>query len=68
MTVLTYKLLALLNVILLSMAYFIQDPPQPQPPGPPPPPGLPIDGGVIIGLLFGLVFGVSRLVKAGKKD
>lgn len=40
----------------------------PPPPGPPPPVGLPIDGGVVLGLCFGVFYGVVILVKRRKKQ
>jgi hypothetical protein len=35
----------------------------PPPPMPPPPPGLPIDGGLLAGIFFGIVLGVKKLLK-----
>jgi hypothetical protein len=35
----------------------------PPPPGAPPPPGLPIDGVVLLGLCFGLFYGVVLLLR-----
>ncbi|MFD0990456.1 PID-CTERM protein-sorting domain-containing protein [Mariniflexile jejuense] len=34
----------------------------PPPPGGPPPVGLPIDGGVLIGICVGLVYGAKKLI------
>jgi len=35
----------------------------PPPPSPPPPPGLPIDGGVLVALSLGLIYGSKRLLQ-----
>lgn len=35
----------------------------PPPPSPPPPPGLPIDGGVLVALSLGLLYGSKKLLQ-----
>ncbi|RZV57948.1 MAG: hypothetical protein EX254_10185, partial [Flavobacteriaceae bacterium] len=35
----------------------------PPPPSPPPPPGLPIDGGVMVAVGLGLIYGTKRLLQ-----
>ncbi len=54
------RILASILFVLVSCVCFAQAPPPPAPP--PPPPGLSIDGGVIVGLLAGLAYGVKRLM------
>ena len=41
---------------------FAQTPPLPPPPGPPTAPGVPIDGGVLFGVVAALFYGVKRIV------
>ncbi len=41
---------------------FSQTPPLPPPPGPPTAPGVPIDGGVLFGVVVALFYGVKRIV------
>ena len=55
-------------IIALSIAFFMlinnvvaQNVPPPIPP--PPPPGLPIDGGVLLLFISGLIYGVKKLKK-----
>lgn len=38
----------------------------PPPPPPVPPPGLPIDNGIIVLIVLGLIYGVYKLVSKGK--
>jgi hypothetical protein len=56
------RIFASILFVLISVVCVAQggDPPPPQPP---PPPGLPIDLGVYAGMLFGLFFGIKKLLK-----
>ncbi|SFN47865.1 hypothetical protein SAMN04487989_101713 [Bizionia echini] len=56
------KIVASILFLLISFACFSQT--VPPPPQPPVPPGLPIDGGIIMGLISGIVYGVYRLIKS----
>jgi len=38
-----------------------------QAPPPPPPPGLPIDGGLLILLVVGFVYGIYKTIRFSKK-
>ncbi|MBL4905676.1 MAG: hypothetical protein JKZ00_06660 [Flavobacteriaceae bacterium] len=49
----------LIVAILLTATMYGQAVPPPVPP--PPPPGLPIDGGIFLLLLSGVVYGVKKL-------
>lgn len=54
------RIFASVLFVLISFVSFAQDPP---PPGTPPPGLLPIDGGVILGLVVGLFFGAKKFLK-----
>ncbi|MFB9056917.1 PID-CTERM protein-sorting domain-containing protein [Mariniflexile ostreae] len=55
------KLIAAILVVLVScVSAYAQGPPVP---APPPPPGLPIDGGVWVGVFVALVYGVKKCLK-----
>ncbi|GAA3643136.1 PID-CTERM protein-sorting domain-containing protein [Flavivirga jejuensis] len=57
------RILASVLFVLISLVCFAQDLPAPAPPGPPPvPPGLPIDGGVLFGVVFAMFYGVRKLL------
>ncbi|TGV02203.1 PID-CTERM protein-sorting domain-containing protein [Flavivirga rizhaonensis] len=65
MTVLNKRILTSILFVLISFVCVAQDPP---PPGPPPAPGfLPIDGGVLLGVIFALFYGVRKLMITNKK-
>ena len=55
------KMIASVLLLLISFVSVAQS--TPPPPVPPPPPGLPIDGGVFVGLCIGLFLGVKKLLK-----
>lgn len=52
------RIIASVLFVLISLVCFAQDPP---PPGPPVPPGFPIDGGVLLGVIVGLFYGVKKM-------
>ncbi len=56
------KIVASILLVLISFVCFSQT--VPPPPQPPVPPGLPIDGGIVMGLISGLCYGVYRLIKS----
>ena len=58
MTVQNKRIFASILFILISFVCVAQNPP---PPGPPPP-GFPIDGGVLLGVIFALFYGVRKLL------
>jgi len=39
----------------------------PTPPAPPPPPGTPIDGGILICIVLGLIYGVSKILRNSRQ-
>lgn len=59
------RIIASVLFVLISvgcMALGVDDPPMPStPPGPPTPP-LPIDGGLLVGAIVALFYGVKRIV------
>ena len=59
MTIQNKRIFASILFVLISFVCASQVPP---PPTPPPPPGLPIDGGVILGVCFALFYGVKKLM------
>lgn len=59
MTVLKKRILASILFVLISFVSAAQDVP---PPGPPPPVGFPIDGGVLTGVFFALVYGARKII------
>lgn len=68
MMIQTKKKLASILFVLISFACTAQGgPPTLPPPGPPPPPpGLPIDSGVLLILVLGILYGAIQLVKKRK--
>ncbi|WP_370477316.1 PID-CTERM protein-sorting domain-containing protein [Tamlana flava] len=63
MTIQYKRILASILFVLISFICSAQGGPILPPPGtPPPPPGLPIDGGVFLGMVFALFYGVKKLV------
>ena len=60
----TYILLIFLVVLPALFAFQSTDPPMPNEPSRgPSPPGLPIDGGVFLLLISGLMFGIKNKIK-----
>lgn len=59
MTIQNRRIFASILFVLISFVCIAQDPP---PPGPPPPVGFPIDGGVILGAVFALCYGVRKIL------
>ncbi|GAA4801679.1 hypothetical protein [Litoribaculum gwangyangense] len=59
MTIQNKRILASVLFVLISFACVAQQPP---PPGPPPPFGFPIDGGVLLGAVFALFYGVKKIL------
>lgn len=55
------KIFASVLFVLVSVLSVAQGPPVPGPPSIPP--GLPIDGGLLLGIVVGLFFGVKKLLK-----
>lgn len=56
------RIIASILFVLISFVCVAQVGGGPPPPGPPPPFGLPIDGGVLIGLCVGLFYGAKKLL------
>ena len=65
MTIQNKRIFASILFVLISFVCVSQGggAPPPPAPGPTPPPGLLIDGGVIISLCVGLLYGVKKLLK-----
>ena len=59
MTVQNKRIFASILFVLISLVCVGQNPP---PPLPPPPPGFPIDGGLLIGIVFALFYGVKKVL------
>ncbi|GGD17880.1 PID-CTERM protein-sorting domain-containing protein [Hyunsoonleella pacifica] len=62
MMIQTKRILASILFVLISVVCVAQGS-GPPPPGPPPPVGLPIDGGVLVGVLVALFYGGKKLLK-----
>ena len=58
MTIQRKRIFASILFVLISCVCVGQTPP---PPGPPPPPGFPIDGGILLGSIFALLYGVRKI-------
>ncbi len=59
----TLLILVLFFVVSIKgMAQFVTPPP----PQPPPPPGLPVDNGVVVLLVLGVIYGVYKLIYSKK--
>ncbi|AUP79530.1 PID-CTERM protein-sorting domain-containing protein [Flavivirga eckloniae] len=54
------RILASTLFMLISFVSMAQTTPPPPPSGPPP--GLPIDGGVLLGMVFALFYGIRKLM------
>ncbi|WP_231481229.1 PID-CTERM protein-sorting domain-containing protein [Sediminibacter sp. Hel_I_10] len=52
--------------VLISFVCIAQGEGVPEPPGPPTPPGTPIDGGILLGIVAGLCYGIKK--SFGKSD
>lgn len=56
------QFIAVLAMLVISVVAFAQvGPPPAPPPPPPPPPGTPIDGGVVLLIAAGLIYGANKL-------
>ena len=68
MTIQNKRIIASILFVLISFVSFAQGGPGDPPPPPlgPPPPGFPIDGGVLLGMIFALFYGVKKLVFPNK--
>jgi hypothetical protein len=60
------RIFASILFVLISFVCTAQGAPVLPPPGPPPPVGLPIDGGVLLGVCIGLFYGTKKLVSKKK--
>jgi hypothetical protein len=60
------RIFASILFVLISFVCTAQGVPVPPPPGPTPPPGLPIDGGVFLGVCIGLFYGTKKLISKKK--
>lgn len=54
------KIVATMAIVIITLQTYAQIVPPPVPP--PPPPGLPIDGGVILLLIGGIIYGVRKII------
>ncbi|TBN03964.1 hypothetical protein EYD45_08085 [Hyunsoonleella flava] len=65
MMIQTKRILASILFVLISFVCVAQGGgnPLPPPPQPPPPVGLPIDGGIFVGVLVALFYGGKKLLK-----
>jgi len=59
------KTFASILFVLISFVCVAQN--VPTPPAPPPPPGTPIDGGILICMVLGLIYGVSKMLRNSKQ-
>ncbi|MBU2937986.1 hypothetical protein KO494_00395 [Lacinutrix sp. C3R15] len=57
------KIIASILFLLISFVSTAQTSDMVPPPAPPPPPGLPVDAGVYVLLVIGLVYGVAKTVR-----
>ena len=56
------RIIASILFVLISFVCVAQIPGSgPPPPGPPPPRGFPIDGGLLYGVAFALLYGIKKL-------
>ena len=63
MSIQNKSIIASILFVLISFVCVAQGSGNPPPPTPPPPPGLPIDGGVLVALGLGLLYGAQKLLK-----
>jgi hypothetical protein len=61
MTIQNKRILASILFVLISFVCAAQI--APPPPGPGPPPGLPIDGGLLVGVCVGVFYGAKKMLK-----
>ena len=57
------RTIASILFVLISFVCLAQGSGTPPPPSPPPPPGLPVDGGVLMVLGLGILYGVKKLLR-----
>ena len=55
-------LTSILFILISFVCFALEDPPPPSTP----PPGLPIDGGLFVGVLFALFYGVKKIIRNNK--
>jgi hypothetical protein len=60
MTIQNKRIFASVLFVLISLVCVGQTPPPPLPP--PPPPGFPIDGGLLLGIIFALFYGAKKML------
>lgn len=63
MTIQNKRIFASILFVLISFVCVAQGPPIP---GPPPPVGFPIDGGVLMGVLFAIIYGAKKMLTSKK--
>ena len=68
MTIQNKRIIASVLFVLISFVCVAQSTPVPPIPGPPPPKGLPIDGGILSGVLFALFYGAKKLLFTKKAN
>jgi hypothetical protein len=60
-----------MRILLVAAVFFLSNfsfaAPEPPPPTTPPPPGLPIDGGLVIMVVLGLLFGAYKIYQHKKR-
>lgn len=61
------RIFASILFVLISFVCAAQSIPEPPVPGPPPPPGLPIDGGILVGVVFAMLYGGKKLLSLNKR-
>ncbi len=61
------KMLAPILFFLIGFTSVAQGNGTPPPPRPPPPPGLPIDSGIIVLFVVGLIYGIYKVRQLSKK-
>jgi hypothetical protein len=62
MTIQKKRIIASILFVLISFVSLAQVTPPPPPPSGPPPVGFPIDGGIFIGIVVALFYGVKKVV------
>ncbi|SFC97182.1 hypothetical protein [Algibacter pectinivorans] len=61
------RIFASILFVLISFVCAAQSVPEPPVPGPPPPVGLPIDGGIFVGVVFALIYGGKKLLSSSRR-